>query len=132
MWGMYGRQAFEFCIKRAANELSGVIDTALSLVAFKGSSNLSTKFARCPGLVQKWNINFIALLLLTAKGQRPQKFAQMICRDGLTLAEMRWQLSRVVRDDTVTERQLKALDPRAATAAIVPSLAMVILGSKWL
>jgi hypothetical protein len=90
---------FEFCIKRATNELSGVMDTALSLVVSKGRSSLSTKLARCPGLVQKWNINFIALLLLTAWGQRPQVFAQL-CPDGLTLAEMRRQLSRVVRVET--------------------------------
>jgi hypothetical protein len=84
---------FEFCIKRATNILSGVMDTSMSLLSSRGAIGLSTKFTRCPALVQKWNINLIALLLLTAGGQRPQVFAQLKCPDGLSLAEIRQQLS---------------------------------------
>jgi hypothetical protein len=50
------------------------MDTAMRKLASGGGDALNDQFRRCENLVRKWNINLIALLLLTAGGQRPQVF----------------------------------------------------------
>jgi hypothetical protein len=80
---------FAHCIDNASGKLSGIMDSARSTLGARGRSGLFAEFRRCPDLVRKWNINFMALLLLTAGGQRSQVFGQLRSPDELTLAEMR-------------------------------------------
>ena len=63
---------FAHCIDNAMGKLSGIMDSARSILGARGRNGLFAEFRRCPDLVRKWNINFIALLLFTAGGSAPK------------------------------------------------------------
>jgi hypothetical protein len=84
---------FELCTNTASGKLSGLMDSARETLSLRGKTGLFDRYRRCPDLVRKWNINLMALLLLTAGGQRPQVFGQLRCPDDLDLGAMRQSLT---------------------------------------
>ena len=74
---------------RHRKHLSGIIESARETVALRGKHGLFVEYQKYPNLVRKWNINLMALLLLTARGQRPQVFGQLRCPDDLELGYKR-------------------------------------------
>jgi hypothetical protein len=84
---------FERCIRSSSLKLKGIMESATCNSRSWSSVSVYREFRKRPGIVQKWNINFIALLMLTAGGQRPQVFGQLRCPDGLELEEARRALS---------------------------------------
>lgn len=79
-------------IKTAKAKLQSVMETAkLDFAESEDAWFLRVK--KKYGIVMKWNINFIALLVLTGGGQRPQVFSQLQIPTGNLDEDESWDLS---------------------------------------
>lgn len=83
-------QDFIACMSRARSSLEGIEDwynSAIHSCIKKGQTGTGARKAigleleHKKELIQKWCINFTALVILAAGGQRPQVFSQLLCPD---------------------------------------------------
>lgn len=79
---------FTGCIRKAASCLDGVQDWFKRLIQERikmgvrhesSVEKTSNELQKQPDLLRKWCINFLAFIVLSAGGQRPQVFPQLLC-----------------------------------------------------
>jgi hypothetical protein len=70
---------FDRCLSRSIQTLSGIMDFVEQLREDYGGNVSEIRSALCSrkGVVEKWNINLLAALVLSGGGQRPQVYAQL-------------------------------------------------------
>ncbi|KAI0558432.1 hypothetical protein FGB62_211g017 [Gracilaria domingensis] len=81
------RKQIEKGVNVARSQLNGMIES-FSATACKLSRRAAVKeMMQTKGLLDKWCINFLALIALTGGGQRPQAYARLQCPSDFTLDE---------------------------------------------
>ena len=99
-------------IEAAKAQLSGVLSTFRRLEQDRGSKKAKSIFQESGKILQKWNINFIGLLVLSGGGQRPQVFCQLQLPSQAELVEMKRRSQKLdyVELRTVIEKTARAFD----------------------
>lgn len=114
-------------MKLAKNRLQDIIESFLELKRKNGRKKAIKNLNYNQALLDKWCLNFLALLALTGGGQRPQAYARLQCPDGAALEDL--YSDEAVNMETVSiktfrEKTSRALDIPGVTfpAIILPYL----------
>lgn len=109
-------------IRLAKAVMDDIIDSYHVRLAEEGQKGALRWLVKTQGLIQKWGLNFLALLTLTGGGQRPQAYARLQCPSRKVLDTVYEKVQ--VAEEAIT---VKTFKEKTARALDIPGVVFPIM-----